>query len=104
MPLADLYAELMQPGDLPDPFVEALRLRPPWHADAACTGLPGEWWFPPPGYSGKHERGRGADALAVCELCPVREPCLAYALEEGLEGIWGATTTGERKAMRKAAA
>ena len=40
----------------------------------------------------------------MCELCPAREPCLAYALEGGLEGIWGATTTGERKAMRRSAA
>ena len=31
----DLYAELMQHGDLPDPLLEALRLRPSWHAEAA---------------------------------------------------------------------
>ncbi|WP_405769213.1 WhiB family transcriptional regulator [Actinacidiphila glaucinigra] len=47
-----------------------------------------------------------AEAKAVCAPCPVREQCLAYALElEGTYaagfrgGIWGGRTAKERAAM-----
>lgn len=45
--------------------------------------------------------------MAVCTGCAVEEECLAYlayAVQGGLEGIYGATTTRERKAMRQAVA
>lgn len=38
----------------------------------------------------------------MCRECPVREACLALALADELEGIWGGTTTKEREAMRHA--
>ncbi|MDP9403221.1 MAG: WhiB family transcriptional regulator [Actinomycetota bacterium] len=41
--------------------------------------------------------------MAVCDLCPVQEECLAFALREGVEGIWGGSSTSERKAIRQAA-
>ena len=91
----------MQPGDLLEPLADALRQRPAWMAHAACRGLPTEAFFPPPGAGGRHERSRGAHALAVCAQCPVEEQCASYATEGGLEGIYGATTTRERKAMRR---
>lgn len=102
-----LTEALMQPGDLLEPLADALRQRPAWVADAACRGLPTEAFFPPPGAGGRHERSRGGHALAVCEGCPVQELCASYATEERLEGIYGATTTRERKtveAMRRGAA
>ncbi|OKK05034.1 WhiB family transcriptional regulator [Streptomyces sp. CB02400] len=42
------------------------------------------------------------EAKAVCRRCPVSERCLAWALTAGpVEGIWGGTTEGERRAMRR---
>ncbi len=32
---------------------------------------------------------------------PVAGPCASYAAEEGLEGIYGATTTPERRAAAR---
>ncbi|MFJ4624397.1 WhiB family transcriptional regulator [Streptomyces sp. NPDC088812] len=42
------------------------------------------------------------DAKAVCRRCPVMEQCLAWAVDAGpVEGIWGGTTEGERRATRR---
>lgn len=38
----------------------------------------------------------------MCAECPVAGSCASYALHEGLEGIYGATTTRERKATTEA--
>ncbi len=41
----------------------------------------------------------------MCSSCPVADACAAYAIEGDLEGIYGATTTAERRAIgRKGAA
>jgi WhiB family transcriptional regulator, redox-sensing transcriptional regulator len=40
-------------------------------------------------------------AKEVCHACPVRTPCLGWALERGVEhGIWGGMTEEERRALR----
>ena len=40
--------------------------------------------------------GSEADALAMCGICPVRETCLAYAVETGqMFGVWGGKTQAE---------
>lgn len=37
---------------------------------------------------------------AVCTGCPVRIPCLGYALDERIEhGVWGGQTARERRAL-----
>ncbi|MFV6049986.1 WhiB family transcriptional regulator [Streptomyces sp. NPDC056297] len=39
-------------------------------------------------------------AKAVCNGCPVRTECLAYALDQRIEhGVWGGTTDRERRAL-----
>jgi WhiB family redox-sensing transcriptional regulator len=39
-------------------------------------------------------------AKAVCTRCPVREPCLEFALQTNQQaGIWGGTTEEERRAV-----
>ncbi|MDQ2813901.1 MAG: WhiB family transcriptional regulator [Actinomycetota bacterium] len=40
------------------------------------------------------------DAKAVCESCPVREPCLTFALDthQGY-GIWGGYDEDERRLL-----
>jgi hypothetical protein len=47
----------------------------------------------------------GGRAGASCAGCPVREDCLAFALEhEDLVGVWGGTTAEERREMRRSVA
>jgi WhiB family redox-sensing transcriptional regulator len=42
-------------------------------------------------------------ARAVCARCPVLEMCLQHALDvPALEGVWGGTTTDQRRRMRTA--
>lgn len=80
-----------------------------WEDDAPCREIGPEIF---------HPKGRGPDltaavrtAKAVCRgQCPVREQCLALALElEGnadrysRDGIWGGLTGQERAALRRAA-
>jgi WhiB family transcriptional regulator, redox-sensing transcriptional regulator len=41
-------------------------------------------------------REQEADALAMCSICPVRKPCLTFAIETGqMFGIWGGRTQRE---------
>ena len=44
-----------------------------------------------------------AGAKKVCEPCPYKARCLEYALSEGekIIGIWGGTTEGERRRIRR---
>ena len=47
-------------------------------------------------------RGESAEpARRVCAGCPVREPCLDYALRHGItHGIWGGLAERDRRALR----
>lgn len=40
-------------------------------------------------------------AIAVCGRCPVSGNCLNWALNLGEIGIWGGTTTRERKILKR---
>lgn len=40
----------------------------------------------------------------ICAMCDVTESCLAYALENDVEGLWGGTSDAERAKLRKQAA
>ncbi|MDH2430838.1 WhiB family transcriptional regulator [Sphaerisporangium sp. TRM90804] len=67
-----------------------------WPRRAACRGEDPELFFPisakGPGHA-QHER-----AKAVCRRCPVRKPCLDFALRTREEhGIWGGTDPEERR-------
>lgn len=43
-----------------------------------------------------------AAAKAVCDGCPVREQCFAWAMETGQDyGIWGGVTEKERRQLRR---
>lgn len=76
------------------PVVRELRRADSWVAHAACAGQPASWFFP--------ERGEStAEAKAICADCPVRVPCLEWALETNTNfGIWGGTSEHQRKRMR----
>jgi WhiB family redox-sensing transcriptional regulator len=77
-----------------------------WLADAACRDAETAIFFP--------TSDKGAEAAkAICAVCPVREACLEYAIENRPpEGVFGGLTAIERhrlirrrqKAARKARA
>ena len=42
------------------------------------------------------------EAKALCRLCPIRQQCLDWALDEGVEfGVWGGMTEQERRWTRR---
>lgn len=62
-----------------------------WADQGLCATHGGDW-FPDPGRIGPSSRER-----ALCGQCPVRELCLAYALDAGESyGIWGGLDPEER--------
>lgn len=70
-----------------------------WMADAACAHHPDDLWFPT---RGAQEEDL-ALAYAICDTCPVRDECLAYALDQNITfGVWGGKSGAERRALRRA--
>ncbi len=82
-----------------DPFTLAeLVARPEWQQWGLCRGRGCDPWFP------TSPRGVVTLAVALCERCPVRRPCLEYALsleDSPPVGVWGGKTEDERRAMRR---
>ena len=85
-----MTARLPRRRTLPVPARFAAR----WRELAACRGIDLEVFFP--------ERGESAEpARQVCAACPVRRPCLDYAITNRItHGIWGGLTERERRALR----
>ena len=72
-----------------------------WRDDAACLGLPVEW-FVSDLTSGRPSRDWLDRALGVCRGCPVANPCLLDALQiRDVEAIRGGTLGRERFAALK---
>ena len=65
-----------------------------WRLQAACHGTDLNLFYP--------ERGQSAGtARQVCARCPVRQPCLEYALSNRIvHGIWGGLTERERRPLQ----
>jgi WhiB family redox-sensing transcriptional regulator len=65
-----------------------------WRQQAACHGTDLDLFYP--------ERGESAGpARQVCARCPVRQPCLEYALSNRItSGIWGGLTERERRPLQ----
>ena len=65
-----------------------------WRYRAACRGADLQTFFP--------GRGQSAEpARQICAGCPVRQPCLDYALSHGItHGIWGGLTERDRRPLR----
>lgn len=36
-------------------------------------------------------------ARSICGQCPIQKQCLQFAIKEEMEGVWGGTTTRERR-------
>jgi WhiB family transcriptional regulator, redox-sensing transcriptional regulator len=74
-----------------------------WRDDAACRDADPELFFPI-GTTGPALR-QVQEAIRICQACPMRTPCLAWALEHGItDGVWGGTTAEQRRAIRRPAA
>ena len=65
-----------------------------WRERAACRGADLGLFFP--------GRGESAEpARQICASCPVRQPCLEFALGHGItHGIWGGLAERDRRALR----
>lgn len=70
-----------------------------WQQKAACRGPHSAIFFPPTTVERKEDRDeREARAKAICATCPVRQPCLDYAVSiREPHGIWGGLNETERK-------
>ena len=71
-----------------------------WRDGAACRHRDPDLFFPE-GTAGPAIR-QADQAKRLCQSCPVRTPCLEFALRHGLAfGIWGGTTGEERRSIRR---
>lgn len=61
-----------------------------------CTTGDPDRFFP-----NRDQGAQGRAAKVECEDCPLRDPCLDYALRTDVHGIWGGTTRRERCDMRR---
>ena len=69
-----------------------------WMDDAACSSSPDpERFFPRPQATLGELRVR--QVLMSCAACPVRRPCLRYALETRSDGIWGGLREPDRERL-----
>lgn len=75
----------------------------PWMDDAACKDEPQETFFPPSEGTPKDQPNHPmwARGKAICQACPVRAECLAYALLNEDYGLWGGRTSRERRQIRR---
>jgi WhiB family redox-sensing transcriptional regulator len=72
-----------------------------WRDQAACRHADPDLFFPV-GTTGPVLR-QVDEAKRICQACPARTPCLAWALNHNVtSGVWGATTEEERHAIRRA--
>ncbi len=64
-----------------------------WRQRAACLGIDAAVFYP----VSDEEAG---PAKSICAECPVRQPCLEYALvNRERDGVWGGATERERRRM-----
>ena len=69
-----------------------------WVEDAQCRGEDVNVFHPVRGKNMKETQDR---AVAICEQCSVRQPCLEYAVKNIEEiGVWGGLTARQRRILR----
>ena len=66
-----------------------------WMARGNCAHQPPSTFFP--------SDGVGVEvARRICATCPVKEPCLEYALRNRIDhGVWGGASERERRRILK---
>jgi WhiB family redox-sensing transcriptional regulator len=66
-----------------------------WMRKAKCSGVMNVEFFPEKSVTAHRAR-------AFCGNCPVKAPCLEYAIINNLnDGVWGGTTPMMRRAIRR---
>lgn len=74
---------------------------PEWMEAASCgTTTDPDRWFRA---ESLHNVAELAYVRAICESCAVNAECLDYAIEAQVQGVWGGTTTADRKRMKRRA-
>jgi WhiB family redox-sensing transcriptional regulator len=83
--------------------VVVLPARKMWPERAACRDTDPDIFFGRPDKYGvdRHDPDELVRATRLCAGCPVREECLADALDRGadVEGIWGGCTKKDRERL-----
>ncbi len=74
-----------------------------WQEEALCREYNVDLFFGGDAAESEMERqAREAHAKAVCQRCPVKEPCLEFAMETSQKyGIWGGMTDKERASLKR---
>lgn len=72
-----------------------------WQFEAACRGTDSALFFAPNYFERREEKAaREAKAKSICTACPVRLPCLEFALRiRESHGIWGGLNEYERRQL-----
>lgn len=71
-----------------------------WSNRAACLEEDPELFFPIG--EGRAAQLQVEKAVVVCARCPVRTPCLTFALRANVPyGVWGGTVPDERTRMKR---
>jgi WhiB family transcriptional regulator, redox-sensing transcriptional regulator len=68
-----------------------------WKKRAACKKAPTEIFVLPDEVDEPFYPPR--EAVAYCNVCPVKTECLQYALERNEVGVWGGTSSYQRRQM-----
>ena len=79
--------------------MSAQRVEDEWQLRAACRGPHSEVFYPPSNLERRDEKAaREERAKEICRTCPVKQPCLEYALRiRENHGIWGGLNEAERR-------
>jgi WhiB family redox-sensing transcriptional regulator len=65
-----------------------------WRQQARCRGVDPATFYP------VSDEDEAVGAKEICAECPVREPCLEYALTvREKHGVWGGRTERERRRL-----
>ncbi|MGH3441624.1 MAG: WhiB family transcriptional regulator [Nitriliruptorales bacterium] len=75
--------------------------RDEWERHAACQGVDASLFFAPNRFEPKREReAREAAAKAICDVCPVIDPCREASLVRGeIFGVWGGLGELDRREL-----
>lgn len=66
-----------------------------WADEARCRGVDPELFF-------ARALSEARPAIKVCARCPVKEPCLDYAIAHDIDhGVWGGLTERQRRAVSR---
>lgn len=66
-----------------------------WTEEARCRDRDPDEFF-------RRGAAQSRGAIRVCRGCPVKDDCLSYAVEHGVDfGVWGGLTERQRRAHQR---